>query len=202
VSPLEQTGFEPPVPLAKARVIFGDEKGRRLSAWSRKTSSFSRGDQWFESLLLYQRVSSRLRLRMNSQPILPANSRGCFLAQGMTPRSPYNHRAGHPTRADSVTATRTPCENSLRPRLRSWRKPRAVATPAPVIDLMAALKRGLAHELPFAKGAKARKPPRRHPIGVRARCLCLSPAGGDRNTSRQGGDLTHRGPTQEGVIGR
>jgi len=74
--------------------------------------------------------------------------------------------------------------------------------PAPVIDLMAALKRGLAHELPFAKGAKARKPPRRHLIGVRVLCLCLSSAGGDRNTSRQGGDLTHRGPTQEGVIAR
>ena len=27
MSPLEQTGFEPPVPLAKARVIFGEEKG-------------------------------------------------------------------------------------------------------------------------------------------------------------------------------
>src|SRR6266436_8042325 len=88
----EQRRFEPPVPLAKVRVIFGERRGRRLSAWSRKTSSFSRGDQWFESLLLYQRVSSRLRLRMNSQPILPANSLGCFLAQGMTPRSPYKDR--------------------------------------------------------------------------------------------------------------
>src|SRR5437660_5534545 len=116
-SPLEQTGFEPPVPLAKARVIFGEEKGPEVISVVSKDVVFFRGDQWFESLLLYQRVRSRLRLRMNSQPILPANSRGCFLAQGMTPRSPYNHRAGHPTRADSVTATRTPCENLLSPRL-------------------------------------------------------------------------------------
>ena len=41
-------------------MIFGEEKGRRLSAWSRKTSSFSRGNQWFESLLLYQRVAVSL----------------------------------------------------------------------------------------------------------------------------------------------
>jgi DNA end-binding protein Ku len=36
-------------------------------------------------------------------------------------------------------------------------KPRAVSTPSPVIDLMAALKRSLAQEAPTAKGAVAKK---------------------------------------------
>jgi DNA end-binding protein Ku len=36
-------------------------------------------------------------------------------------------------------------------------KPRAVAAPAPVIDLMAALKRSLAQEVPAAKVARAKK---------------------------------------------
>jgi len=46
-------------------------------------------------------------------------------------------------------------------------KPREVATPAPVKDLMAALRRSLAQEMLAAKGAKARRgiktPDRRQP---------------------------------------
>jgi hypothetical protein len=42
-SALEHKGFEPPVPLARVRMISGRRRGRRSSAWSRKTSSFSGG---------------------------------------------------------------------------------------------------------------------------------------------------------------
>jgi DNA end-binding protein Ku len=52
-------------------------------------------------------------------------------------------------------------------------KPREVSASAPVIDLMAALKRSLAQEMPAAKVANLRNAPRQRLIGDRGRCFCL-----------------------------
>jgi DNA end-binding protein Ku len=64
-------------------------------------------------------------------------------------------------------------------------KPREVTTPAPVIDLMAALKRSLAQEAPFARGATARKCAKLHPIGVRGPCCCPCRVAEERRKSRR-----------------
>ena len=60
-------------------------------------------------------------------------------------------------------------------------KPRAITEPAPVIDLMAALKRSLAHETP-AKGARAKKQEKRTKARLDRRqpSLLLPVAGGGK----------------------
>jgi DNA end-binding protein Ku len=58
-------------------------------------------------------------------------------------------------------------------------KPRAVTTPAPVIDLMAALKRSLAPEVPAAKLARAKKGTKPS-LDRRQRALLLPMSGGQR----------------------
>jgi DNA end-binding protein Ku len=58
-------------------------------------------------------------------------------------------------------------------------KPRAVSTPAPVIDLMAALKRSLAHDAPAAKGVSAKKGSKAVP-DRRQRALLLPVSGGQK----------------------
>jgi DNA end-binding protein Ku len=59
-------------------------------------------------------------------------------------------------------------------------KPREVATPAPVIDLMAALKRSLA-ETPTANGARAKRGAKAAP-DRRQRALLLPVSGGRKDT--------------------
>jgi non-homologous end joining protein Ku len=51
-------------------------------------------------------------------------------------------------------------------------KPRQVSAPAPVVDLMAALKRSLGQEMPAAKVATLRNARRQCLIGGRGRCFC------------------------------
>ena len=51
-------------------------------------------------------------------------------------------------------------------------KPRAFSTPAPVIDLMAALKRSLGQEAPSVRASRPKEAARRHLIGVSERCFC------------------------------
>jgi DNA end-binding protein Ku len=63
-------------------------------------------------------------------------------------------------------------------------KPREVSTPAPVIDLMAALKRSLVQEPPAAKGAKANKGAKAG-LDRRQRALLL-PVSGGRGKKRSG----------------
>jgi hypothetical protein len=51
-------------------------------------------------------------------------------------------------------------------------RPREISTPAPVIDLMAALKRSLVQEPPAANAPTARNAPRQDLIAARERCCC------------------------------
>ena len=72
------------------------------------------------------------------------------------------------------------------PRMRSARtglpvKPREISTPAPVIDLMAALKSSLVQEPAAAKGAI--NVLKQHPIGARGRCFCRYRAAEKRKRS-------------------
>jgi DNA end-binding protein Ku len=62
-------------------------------------------------------------------------------------------------------------------------KPRAVSTPAPVIDLMAALKRSLAREAPSARGARDKKRTRAAPD--RCQRALLLPVSGGRKTKQE-----------------
>jgi hypothetical protein len=69
-------------------------------------------------------------------------------------------------------------------------KPREISTPAPLIDLMAALKRSLVQEPPSAKSAKAklaRSAPDRRQKGVASACV------GWPKEERRAGDRTGDG---------
>jgi DNA end-binding protein Ku len=70
-------------------------------------------------------------------------------------------------------------------------KPREVSTPAPVIDLMAALKRSLSEEAPAAKRAQ-RKRARAIP-DRRQRALLLPVSGGQKKKEERSADRTAAG---------
>jgi DNA end-binding protein Ku len=63
-------------------------------------------------------------------------------------------------------------------------KPRAVSTPSPVIDLMAALKRSLAQE-PSAPAQRTGKNKRRKQTPDRTQPALLLPLAGDRKTKQR-----------------
>jgi hypothetical protein len=62
-------------------------------------------------------------------------------------------------------------------------KPREVGTPAPVVDLMAALKRSLAQEMPTARGATPRKRIKAAPD--RRQAALLLPVSGGREKKKE-----------------
>jgi hypothetical protein len=62
-------------------------------------------------------------------------------------------------------------------------KPRPVSTPAPVIDLMAALKPSLAKEVPAARGSAAKRGSKAAP-DQRQRALLLPVSGGRRKKAQ------------------
>jgi DNA end-binding protein Ku len=72
-------------------------------------------------------------------------------------------------------------------------KPREISTPAPVIDLMAALKRSLVQEPPDAKGAKTKKRAKAAP-DRRQRALLLPVSGGRRKKEEPETELTTVAP--------
>jgi DNA end-binding protein Ku len=75
-------------------------------------------------------------------------------------------------------------------------KPRAITTPPPVIDLMAALKRSLAREIPPQSAWRQKRNPRKlRPIGDRARCCYPCQAAKNGKPSPQLNHLSagHRG---------
>ncbi len=66
-------------------------------------------------------------------------------------------------------------------------KPREVATPAPVIDLIAALKRSLVQESPAVKGVKTSKRAKAAP-DRRQRALLLPVSGGRQKKDERGAE--------------
>lgn len=68
-------------------------------------------------------------------------------------------------------------------------KPREISTPAPVIDLMAALKRSLVQEPPVAKGVRPSKRAKAAP-DRRQRALLLPVSGGQKDTVKHATEPT------------
>jgi DNA end-binding protein Ku len=75
-------------------------------------------------------------------------------------------------------------------------KPREISTPAPVIDLMAALKRSLVQQPPAAKGTETKKRAKAAP-DRRQRALLLPVSGGRKDTVKPATE-----PTTVASIGR
>ena len=106
MSPLEQTGFEPPVPLAKARVIFGEEKGPEVISVVSKDVVFFPGGPV---------VRIPFALPASQQPIEAANELTAYPASEFTrlfSRSPPGRQAN---RAHSASLAAMMARRCCRP---------------------------------------------------------------------------------------
>jgi hypothetical protein len=88
---LEEDGFEPSVPLARCRLILGEEKGPAVDQIVSKDSVLFTGDQWFESVFIQRRV--------RNEPSAARQGRRTIwlLACGPASVADRSHTGGHPT---------------------------------------------------------------------------------------------------------